>query len=419
MTYFLKDAKIYENGTMNTRSVFFDGAVLSPFFSAEGGVPRNVEIIENCIVLPGFCDVHVHFREPGFSYKETMESGTAAAAHGGYTAVLTMPNLDPAPDGRAGVEAQLAAIERGARVNVYPYGTISRGELGRELSDMEEIAGEVIAFSDDGRGVQSPKLMEEAMVRARALGKVIAAHCEDNELLRGGYIHDGEYAARHGHRGICSESEYGQIRRDLELVRRTGAAYHVCHVSAKESVALIREAKREGLDVTCETAPHYLTLDEGDLEEDGRFKMNPPLRSSEDREALVAGILDGTIDMIATDHAPHSAEEKGRGLAGSLMGVVGLETAFPVLYTRLVETETVPVELIVRLLCDNPRRRFRIKGDAGFTVFQTGVSERVKPSEFLSKGRATPFEGHTVHARCLATVLNGKTVYKDEKYFGG
>ncbi len=419
MTYFLKDAKIYENGTMNTRSVFFDGAVLSPFFSDEGGVPRNVEVIENCIILPGFCDVHVHFREPGFSYKETMESGTAAAAHGGYTAVLTMPNLNPAPDGRAGVEAQLAAIRRGARVNVYPYGTISRGELGAELSDMEDIADSVVAFSDDGRGVQSPQLMEEAMVRARVLGKIIAAHCEGNELLRGGYIHDGEYAARHGHRGICSESEYGQIRRDLELARRTGAAYHVCHVSAKESVAMIREAKREGLDVTCETAPHYLTLDEGDLEEDGRFKMNPPLRSAADREALVAGVLDGTIDMIATDHAPHSAEEKSRGLEKSLMGVVGLETAFPVLYTRLVETETVPMELIVRLLCDNPRRRFGIEGDAGFTVFQTGVSERVEPNEFLSRGRATPFEGHVVHARCLATVLNGKTVYKDEKYFGG
>ncbi len=364
-------------------------------------------------VFPGFCDVHVHFREPGFSYKETVATGCRAAARGGYTAVCTMPNLNPVPDSAEHLEEQLKLIRESASINVFPYGAITVGQKGEQLAAMEAMAENVIAFSDDGRGVQSDAMMREAMQRAKALGKMIVAHCEVNELLRGGYIHDGEYAAAHGHRGICSESEWRQIERDLNLVSEIGCAYHVCHISTKESVELIRQAKASGIDVTCETGPHYLVLDDSDLQEHGRFKMNPPLRSREDREALVQGVCDGTIDMIATDHAPHSAEEKSKGLANSAFGVVGLETALPVLNTGLVQTGVITLEKLAKLLCVNPRQRFGIPYDNSFTVWDLNEERVVNPSEFLSMGKATPFEGTTVSGRCVLTVCNGHTVFSE------
>ena len=364
------------------------------------------------LVLPGFCDVHVHFREPGFSYKETIYSGSQAAARGGYTAVCTMPNLNPVPDSIEHLRIQEEAIRAGACIHVYPYGAISVGEKGEALADLDDLAPRVIGFSDDGRGVQKDEMMLEAMGRAKAMGKIIAAHCEDNTLLRGGYIHDGAYAAAHGHRGICSESEYRQIARDLELVAKTGCAYHVCHVSAKESVELIRQAKKSHLDVTCETGPHYLAMDDSFLQEDGRFKMNPPLRSPEDREALMEGILDGTIDIIATDHAPHSREEKSRGLEKSAFGVVGLETAFPILYTCLVKPGVLSLEKLVALLCDTPRKRFGIPLGQDFSVWDVNACYTVDPADFKSMGKASPFTGWQVYGTCLATVCGGRLVYE-------
>ncbi|MBE6628662.1 MAG: dihydroorotase [Ruminococcaceae bacterium] len=369
---------------------------------------------ENYVVLPGFCDVHVHFREPGFSYKETVETGSRSAARGGYTAVCTMPNLNPVPDSAAHLGEQLELIARGACIHVYPYGSITVGQKGEALSALADMAKDAIAFSDDGRGVQSEEMMREAMLLAKSLGKMIVAHCEVNDLLHGGYIHDGIYAKAHGHKGICSASEYEQIARDLRLAEETGCAYHVCHISAKESVALIREAKKRGVNVTCETAPHYLVMDENDLQEDGRFKMNPPLRAKEDREALVEGILDGTIDMIATDHAPHSAEEKSRGLANSAFGIVGLETAFPLLYTKLVKTGVITLERLVELLAVNPRERFGIPMGNDFSVWDLSAGFTVDPREFLSKGRATPLTGMELLGRNMLTVCDGRVVYKNE-----
>ena len=363
-------------------------------------------------VFPGFCDVHVHFREPGFSYKETVASGSAAAARGGYTAVCTMANLSPVPDSVEHLGEQLRLIEDQATIHVYPYGAITVGERGEALADLEGMAPSVAGFSDDGRGVQSEEMMRAAMIRAKALGKVIVAHCVVNELLLGGYIHDGAYAKAHGHRGICSESEYAQIARDLRLAEEIGGAYHVCHISAKESVALIRDAKARGVDVTCETAPHYLVMDDGDLQEHGRFKMNPPLRSAADREALLEGLIDGTIDCIATDHAPHSAEEKSKGLAGSAFGVVGLETAFPVLYTYLVKTGKVALSRIVDALSIKPRQRFGIPFGNDFSVWELDTCEAVDPDKFLSKGRATPFEGKTLYGKNILSVCDGDIVYR-------
>ena len=365
-------------------------------------------------VFPGFCDVHVHFREPGFSYKETVASGCAAAAAGGYTAVCAMPNLNPVPDSREHLEAELAVIGRDATINVLPYAAITVGQRGEQLAALEEMAADVAGFSDDGRGVQRDEMMREAMLRAKKLGKMIVAHCEVNELLRGGYIHDGAYAHAHGHRGICSESEYRQIERDLKLVEETGCAYHVCHISTKESVDLIRRAKKAGVDVTCETGPHYLTMDDSCLQEDGRFKMNPPLRGKEDRQALLEGLLDGTIDMIATDHAPHSAEEKSRGLAGSAFGVVGLETAFPVLYTKLVLPGILPLERLVELMALAPRKRFGIPLGMDFTVWDLEAQTVVEPEGFLSLGKATPFAGWRLRGICKATICGGKFVYRAE-----
>ena len=394
-------------------------ASLGPAFS--DGVGACISAAElsvfnspNYVIFPGFCDVHVHFREPGFSYKETIATGSLAAAHGGYTAVCPMPNLNPVPDSREHLKLQQELIRRDARIHVYPYGAITVGEKGETIADLEAMAPEVIGFSDDGRGVQSDETMRQAMLRAKALGKPIVAHCEDNSLLRGGYIHQGAYAKAQGHRGICSESEWRQIQRDLKLVKETGVSYHVCHVSAKESVELIRRAKAEGLDVTCETGPHYLVMDDSMLQEEGRFKMNPPLRSKEDREALIAGILDGTIDMIATDHAPHSAEEKAKGLEKSAFGVVGLETAFPILYTYLVKPGILTLDKLVELLCVNPRKRFGIGLGWDFSVWDLEQSDTVDPGQFLSMGKATPFEGWHVTGRCLATVCDGKVVYRSQ-----
>lgn len=381
-------------------------------FLADGGL---LSAVENYIIVPGLCDVHVHFREPGFSYKETIASGSAAAVHGGYTAVCTMPNLSPVPDSAEHLQVQLDAIKRGAAIKVLPYGAITVGEKGEKLADMEAMSDKVCAFSDDGKGVQNDEMMREAMTAAKRLGKIIAAHCEDNSLLFGGYIHDGEYARMHGHRGISSASEYKQIERDLRLAEETGCAYHVCHISTKESVELIRQAKARGVDVTCETAPHYLVLCDEDMQEDGRFKMNPPLRSREDKKALIEGIKDGTIDMIATDHAPHSAEEKGRGLEKSLMGVVGLETAFPVLYTELVMKNIITFDRLVELMSFKPKERFGIDTNNDFAVFDISEAYKIDPEDFLSMGRATPFAGREVFGRCLLTVHNEKVVYKAEE----
>ena len=362
--------------------------------------------------LPGLCDVHVHFREPGFSYKETIKSGSIAAARGGYTDVCTMPNLDPVPDSVENLRVQLDIIKRDAVINVHPYGAITVGEKGEVLGDMAGMAPNVIAFSDDGRGVQREEMMEAAMTEAKRLGKMIAAHCEVNELLHGGYIHDGEYAKAHGHRGISSESEWRQIERDISLSKKTGCAYHVCHISTAESVELIRKAKADGVNITCETGPHYLILDDSDLIEHGRFKMNPPLRSKRDKEALIAGILDGTIDMIATDHAPHSAEEKSRGLEKSAFGIIGLETAFPLMYTHFVRTGIFTLERLMELMAYNPRKRFGIPLGDSFTVWNLDEKFTVDTTKLLSMGKATPFDGAELYGTCAATVASGKIAYK-------
>lgn len=389
----------------------FSGSVCSVIGAAFPISPDNHQYT----VFPGFCDVHVHFREPGFSYKETISSGSRAAAAGGYTAVCTMPNLDPVPDDMPSLRRQLDIIEKDSCIHIYPYGAITRGQKGQELSDMDGMAGAAIAFSDDGRGVQTEQMMISAMKKAKALGKLIVAHCEDNSLLRGGYIHDGAYARAHGHRGICSESEWRQIERDLRLAGETGCAYHVCHISTKESVDIIRKAKARGVNVSCETAPHYLVLDDSFLREEGRFKMNPPLRDASDREALIQGICDGTIDMIATDHAPHSAEEKSRGLEKSAFGIVGIETAFPVLYTSLVKPGVITMQRLMQLLVQNPRERFGIPLGTDFSVWDLNEAYEIDPGRFLSQGRATPFEGMKVFGKCIATVCDGRIVYDSSK----
>lgn len=420
MKIILTGAQVYTKNGLKRADVLLDeGRIISispTVPPVAGAVPFQ---LNDGVIFPGFVDVHVHLREPGFSYKETIGTGTRAAARGGYTTVCTMPNLNPTPDTPAHLREQLDLIRRDAVIRVCPYGTITMGEQGETLSDMEELAPDVVAFSDDGHGVQSGERMEAAMKKAASLGKILAAHCEDNSLLKGGYIHDGDYARAHGHKGISAESEWRQIARDLELAKKTGCRYHVCHVSTRESVELIRKAKADGVDVTCETAPHYLTLCDRDLQEDGRFKMNPPLRSPEDWQALIEGLLDGTIDMIATDHAPHSAEEKSKGLAGSLMGVVGLETAFPVLYTNLVMPGILSLDKLLELLHTNPARRFGVgtpleEGQpADLTVFDLNRAYAVDPEEFQTKGRSTPFAGWKVYGRCLLTVSNGSIAWQE------
>ena len=408
MTLVLNNAQVFRSGVFSRNDVSV---------SLGGGVSRAVSPVcvdaSSFVVLPGFVDVHVHLREPGFSYKETIRSGSLAAAHGGYTTVCAMPNLNPVPDSMEHLQPELDAIRRDAVIRVLPYGAITEGEKGEKLADLDAMAPYVVAFSDDGKGVQDREMMRAAMLKAKQLGRLIVAHCEDNSLLHGGYIHDGAYARTHGHRGICSESEWRPIQRDLELVRETGCGYHVCHISTKESVDMIRKAKAEGLNVTCETGPHYLLLDDSCLQEDGCFKMNPPLRDKADREALLEGLADGTIDMIATDHAPHSAEEKGRGLEKSAMGIVGLETAFPLLYTELVEPGVISMERLMELLHDAPCRRFNIPTDTGFTVFDLNDTYRIDPADFLSMGKATPFTGWEVQGRCLLTAAGETAVWYD------
>ena len=419
MRHLFKGATVYTRNGLEKADVLVCNGVI---VSVGSGICDSDAVsyeLHNCFLFPGFTDVHVHLREPGFSFKETIASGTLAAARGGYTTVCAMPNLDPVPDSVENLQLQLDKIERDARINVYPYAAITIGEKGQTLADMDALAEKAIAFSDDGKGVQNEEMMRDAMMNAKRLGKIIAAHCEDESLLHGGYIHDGEYAKAHGHAGICSESEWGPIKRDVELLRETGCAYHVCHVSTKESIELIRKAKAEGIDISCETAPHYLVLDDSDLQEHGRFKMNPPLRAKEDREALIAGVLDGTVDMLATDHAPHTAEEKGRGLKGSPMGVVGLETAFAIMYTKLVKEGVMSLERLLEMMCDAPCARFGIgsariaEGErADLTVFDVEEEYVINPDEFVSMGKATPFEGERVFGRCKMTMVGGELVWK-------
>ena len=417
--FVIRGCEIYLGGAFVPAELEVRGGVVTAL--GGGIVPgegASVYNFKNCIVVPGLADVHVHLREPGFSYKETVASGTRAAARSGYSALCAMPNLSPVPEDAATLAQELDIIRRDAVIDVLPYGAITRGQRGEQLADMSAMSPYVCGFSDDGRGVQSRELMRAAMLEAKRLGKPIAAHCEDNSLLRGGYIHDGEYAKAHGHRGICSESEWGPIARDIELLRETGCAYHVCHISTAESAALIRSAKAEGLDITCETAPHYLLLSDSDLQEDGRFKMNPPLRSERDRLALIEALRDGTIDILATDHAPHSAEEKSRGLAGSAFGITGLETAFPLLWTGLVEPGIISRERLVELMSTAPARRFGIEsgielgGPATFAVFETETTYRIDPERFASKGRATPFAGREVRGRCVLNVVRGREVWR-------
>lgn len=420
MKYLLKNGLLFtKEGFLPADLLTAEGRIVS---IARGLDAAGAAVIDlhHAAVFPGFVDVHVHLREPGFSYKETIRTGTLSAARGGYVHVCAMPNLDPVPDSLEALNVQREIIARDAAVHVHPYGAITRGERGEALADMEAMAPFVAGFSDDGRGVQSGEMMRKAMLEAKRLGKPVAAHCEDNGLLRGGYIHDGDYARAHGHRGICSESEWGQIARDLKLAEETGVKYHVCHVSARESVALIREAKARGVDVTCETGPHYLVFCDGDLREDGRFKMNPPIRSREDRAALIEGLRDGTIDMIATDHAPHSAEEKSRGLEKSAMGVVGLETAFAAVYTHLVKPGLLSMDRLMALLNGNAARRFGYgtplaEGQpADLTVFGLDRPFRVDPEQFRSMGRATPFAGMELYGVCLLTMADGKIVWRED-----
>ena len=422
MRYLLQNAQILSSGgVFRAADVLLSGGRIVSIGDRISCPADAVSIdLHKAVLFPGFVDVHVHLREPGFSYKETIRTGTLAAAHGGFAHVAAMPNLDPVPDCAAALAVQRAIIEKDALVHVHPYGAISVGEKGERLADLEGLAPGVIAFSDDGRGVQSESLMREAMTRCHALGKILAAHCEDNSLLHGGYIHDGAYAHAHGRRGICSESEWGPITRDLRLAEQTGCAYHVCHVSTKESVALIRAAKRRGVDVTCETAPHYLTFTDEDLQEDGRFKMNPPLRAREDRDALIEGLLDGTIDMLVTDHAPHSREEKAQGLEKSAMGVVGLETSFAASYTALVQTGILPLGKLVDLMHGAPMRRFGCGTElaegqpADLTAFDLTKTYTVDPETFLTMGRATPFAGRALTGVCKLTMIGGEPVWKEE-----
>ncbi len=421
MKYLLKNGMVFVNNEFSQKDILIHGDTISKISDNILAAADTVSFdYTNCYIFPGFIDVHVHLREPGFLSKECIKTGTLAAAHGGYTDVCSMPNLNPTPDSMEHLQVQLDAIKKDACIHVYPYGTITKGEAGLKLADIEELTPYVIGFSDDGRGVQNEDMMKEAMKECARLGKMIAAHCEDNELLQGGYIHDGNYAKEHGHRGICSESEWGPIKRDIELVKETGCAYHVCHISTKESVELIRQAKKEGVNITCETGPHYLTMNDSMLQEEGRFKMNPPIRDIEDQKALMEGIQDGTIDVIATDHAPHTMEEKSKGLEKSPMGVTGIETAFPVAYTELVKKGVITLEKLVDLLHNNASRRFGIGNDieegskANLCVFNLNETVKVDNEFFLSMGKSSPFAGKEFFGKCKMTICDGKIVYKEQ-----
>ena len=376
---------------------------------------------EGCVVTYGLADVHVHLREPGYSAKETITTGTRAAARGGVTTVCSMPNLQPAPDAPETIAIEQQMIDEQAVIEVLPFATISKGRERRELAEIEALRSLSVGYSDDGNGIQTEELMRQAMQRIAAVDGIIAAHCEDDSLLHAGYIHDGEYARTHGHKGICSESEWGPIKRDVVLAEHEGCRYHVCHISTKESVAIIREAKQHCNHISCETAPHYLVLCDADLKEEGRFKMNPPLRASEDRAALIEGIKDGTIEVIATDHAPHTAEEKSRGLKGSMMGIVGIETSFAICYTHLVRKGVITIEKLIALMSENPRRIFRLGGAlrvgerADIAVYDITKPYTIDTAEFLSMGKATPFEGEQVYGKCVLTLFNGEKVWTENK----
>ena len=422
MKTLLKGGSIFSHGKISKQDILIDKGVIvqiSPDIPVSESY--NTIILNDIHIFPGFVDVHTHLREPGFSYKETIATGTAAAAHGGITSICAMPNLNPVPDCRKSLDEQLKIIKKDALVNVYPYAAITVNEHGQKLAEMEQTAKYAIAFSDDGRGVQDENIMRQAMTKAKSLGKIIAAHCEENSLLNGGYIHKGEYAALHSHKGICSESEWVPIKRDIALAEETGCSYHICHISTKESVELIRQAKSRGVKVTCETAPHYLCFNDMDLIDEGRFKMNPPIRSETDRRALIEGIKDGTIDLIATDHAPHSAEEKSKGLQKSAMGVVGLETSFAVMYTKLVKPGIISLKKLVELMNSNARKIFgigteiKIGQPADLAAFDLNEKYTVNPDDFLSKGRATPFEGLQVYGKCKLCLVGGKTVWQEKK----
>ena len=402
MQYIFKNATVFDDGVFKKYPSF----VIGKDFAHEACEIKA----DNLFIFPGFLDVHVHFREPGFFYKETIRTGSLAAARGGYTDVCAMPNLNPIPDSAENLNVELDIIKKDAVIGVHPYASITKGEKGENLVDFASLKA-AVAFSDDGRGVQDEQMMKDAMIHAATLNKIIAAHCEVNELLNGGYIHDGDYAKLHSHKGICSKSEWAQVERDIALAEQTGCAYHVCHISTKESVELIRNATKRGVNVTCETAPHYLLLTDMDLREEGRFKMNPPIRSKEDRDALIEGLKDGTIDMIATDHAPHSIEEKSKGLKGSLMGIVGLETAFPLLYTNLVKKGIISLEKLIELMCINPRKRFNIP-NSGYCVWDLNCKYKIDTDDFRSMGRSTPFEGEEVYGKCIMTIYGGDVVWK-------
>lgn len=423
MNLILKGAQVYIDGEFKKQDILISNGRIAAVCSCLYSRYAEIADCENKHIFPGLTDVHVHLREPGFIYKENIHTGSLAAAHGGYTTICPMPNLDPVPDSRDTLEIELELIRKTAVVNVIPFGSITKGEQGQELSDMEDMAAHTAGFSDDGRGVQSEEMMREAMLRSKQLGKVISAHCEDMSLVSdGGCINDGAYARAHGLPGISTESEWKQIERDLALAGETGCKYHVCHVSTARSVELIRKAKARGVDVTCETAPHYLVLSEDDLQDDGRFKMNPPLRSEDDRQALIEGIADGTIDMIATDHAPHSAEEKSRGLRNSLMGIVGLECSFPVLYSEFVRSGIISLERLVELMSVRPSQRFgfengiRIGSLANLAVFDLNKRFMIDSDTFLSKGRSTPFDGRNVYGKCLLTIANGEIAFGEKSY---
>lgn len=422
MTLLIKNARVFRGGKFEKSDVLIKNSRIHSLgiSISSNGADRVFDFKDKYFLIPGFVDVHVHLREPGFSYKETIKTGTRAAAKAGYTAVCPMPNLNPAPDCPENLKAETDIIEKDALIDVFPFASITKGRLGRgECVDFAAMKNNVIGFSDDGCGVQSEELMKEAMKKCSELGCIISAHCEVNDLLHGGYIHDGEYCKAHNHRGICSESEWAQIARDCRLAEETGCRYHVCHISTKESVDIIRKAKARGVKVTCETGPHYLTMCDKNLQEDGRFKMNPPLRSEEDMQALISGVADGTIDVIATDHAPHSAEEKSKGLEKSAMGVVGLETAFSVLYTRLVKTGIIPLEKLIYMMSVRPREIFGIEGGmieegapADLCAVDLEKEWTVNPDEFVSMGKATPFEGWKLQGKNLLTILRGEIVYE-------
>lgn len=418
MKTLLKNAMIFTEGKFIKSDLeIIDKTISKISANIEANGFDSIYDLNNMYLLPGLIDVHTHLREPGFIYKETIATGSMAGAKGGYTSICAMPNLNPTPDCMENLQIELDAIAKDSKIHVYPYGTITIGEKGEELADLKGIADKVIAFSDDGHGVQKEGMMLEAMKIAKDLNKMIVAHCEENSLLNGGYIHDGEYAKLHNHKGICSESEWAPIKRDIELSRQTGCHYHVCHISTKESVELIRRAKKDGVNITCETGPHYLTMNDMMIKEEGRFKMNPPIRSEEDRLALIEGIKDGTIDMIITDHAPHSAEEKSKGLAGSAMGVVGLEVAFPVLYTNLVKTGVITLDKLIELMNTNPRNIFKIGSEikvgapADLTVYDLNEEYDIDSSTFVSMGKATPFDGNHVFGKCKLTICDGKEVW--------